>query len=322
MTNIPQGQEAVKFLNLWTAARGNPEQRERICQEYDITHQRARYWAQELRAQLRESPSNNEPFQNKYLSGDGKLLRLELGDERKTVFVINDLQAPFYDPITFSLIIKVIIDIQPDVIILNGDIIDFYTISKFNPDPKRRLQLQDDIDCTVDLLHQVKQAAPLSKRIMTAGNHEDRLRAYLWTKASELSSLRDLDIRKQLRLDILGYDFAPYDNITKINDIFKVEHGDCVSKHSGWTAKAMYEKRGGNGMCAHSHRKGDHLKTMDGDTNGWWENGCVCDMNPEYIKEPNWQQCFAVITFIGQWFSVQQVPIIKHKFIYDGKLYE
>lgn len=322
MTNIPQGQEATDFLKRWDASKRDTEARNNICQELGITFQRARYWAQEIRASDKEIPKPDEPFQNRFLAGDGKTLRLELGDERQSVFVFNDVQAPYQDPITIGLILRAIKDIQPDVIIINGDLIDFYSISKFNPDPKRRLQLQDDIDCTVDLLGQVKQAAPKAKRIVTAGNHEDRLRAYLWTKATELSSLRDLDIRKQLRLDYLGIDFAPYDSIVKINDVFKIEHGDSVSKHSGWTAKAMYEKRGGNGMCGHSHRKGDHLKTIDGDTNGWWENGCVCDLNPEYIKEPNWQQCFAVITFIGEWFSVQQVPIIKHKFIYNGKMYE
>jgi hypothetical protein len=58
MTNLPQGQEAVKFLNLWTAARGNPEQRERICQEYEIPYQRARYWAQEIRAQGKNTPDD------------------------------------------------------------------------------------------------------------------------------------------------------------------------------------------------------------------------------------------------------------------------
>jgi len=84
----------------------------------------------------------------------------------------------------------------------------------------------------------------------------------------------------------------------------------------------MFEKRGGNGMVGHCHRKGDHQKTINGDTNGWWENGCLCDMNPSYTKEPNWQQAFAMITFIGKWFSVYPVPIIKHKFIFDGKLYE
>lgn len=321
MSNIPEGKDAQEFITRWDGARRNPEARQHICREYDITYQRARYWAQEIRAIQRELPSNNEPFQNKFLSGDGKLLRFELGDERKAVLVINDLQIPYHDPASLGLVIRVIEDIQPDAIILNGDIIDFYTISRFNPDPKRRLQLQDDIDCAVDILHQIRTAAPLSKRILVAGNHEDRLRAYLWAKASELSSLRDLDIRKQLRLDILGYDYSPYDYIVKINDVFKVEHGDSVSKHSGWTAKAMYEKRGGCGICAHSHRMGSHLKTTEGDTSGWWENGCLCDMNPEYVKEPNWQQSFAVITFIGGWFSVQQVPIIKHKFLFNDKLY-
>ena len=260
-------------------------------------------------------------LKNSFIKGTGKALALDVGKECKEILIINDLHIPYHDPITVSLVIKVIKDLQPDYICLNGDVIDFYNISRFSTDPSRRLSLQDDLDLTRCILREIKDSSN-AKIFMCAGNHEDRLRLYLWNKAPELSELRALDIRRQLGLDIFGIDYAPYDSIVKVNDIFKIEHGDSVSKHSGWTAKAMYEKRGGCGIVGHSHRFGSHLKTIDDDTQGWYENACLCDLNPEYVKNPNWQQGFAVVTFIGKRFFVQQVPIIKHKFVFRGKLYE
>ena len=70
-------------------------------------------------------------------------------------------------------------------------------------DPSRRLSLQDDLDLTRCILREIKDSSN-AKIFMCAGNHEDRLRLYLWNKAPELSELRALDIRRQLGLDIFG----------------------------------------------------------------------------------------------------------------------
>lgn len=273
----------------------------------------------------RERDAGNKPIEteitNKFLTGEGKILFLNTGKECREMVIVNDLHIPYHDPLTVSLALKAIKDIRPDYICINGDIIDFYTISRFSTDPARRKDLQQDLDSTRSIIKEIKEASD-ARIFLCAGNHEDRLRQYLWTKAPELAELRDLDIRHQLGLDIFDIDFAPYDSIVKVNNVFKIEHGDSVSKHSGWTAKAMYEKRGGCGIVGHSHRFGSHLKTCDGDTYGWYENACLCDLNPEYVKEPNWQQGFAVVTFIKDRFFVQQVPIIKHKFVFNGKIYE
>lgn len=321
MTNIPEGQEATDFLKRWDASKRDTATRNNICQELGITYQRARYWAQELRAIKIEPLRPDEPFQNKILTNTGNIYRLELiGNKR--VLIINDLHIPYQDIFTVALILRVIKDCKPDVIILNGDIADFYQISRFNKDPRTIKELQNDLNDVRQFLRQVREAAPRAQLIYCEGNHEDRLRNFLWSKSPELSSLDCLQLVELLGLRIFNIDFVPYNAIIKVNDVFKIEHGDCVSKHSGWTAKAMYEKRGGCGIVGHSHRMGSHLKTSDGDTKGWFENGCLCDLNPEYVKEPNWQQGFSMVTFIDGRFYVQQVPIIKHKFIFDGKMYD
>lgn len=272
------------------------------------------------RKHIPDTPQDNT-IENEVLVNKGKIHHLTTGNNIRDIVIINDTHIPYQDRVSVMLTMRAIEDIQPAYIILNGDIIDFYSISRFSVDPKRWLSIQDDLDDTREFLRQLKELSD-AKIIFCAGNHENRLKHYLWNKASELLMLRDLDIRQQLGLNIFDIDYADYDTIVRINNMFDVEHGDTVSKHSGWTAKAMWEKRGGNGICGHSHRIGSYLKTFEKDTYGWWENGCLCSLDVEYIKSPNWQQGFSVVTFNKSRFFTQQVPIIKHKFVFRGKLYE
>ena len=166
-----------------------------------------------------------------------------------------------------------------------------------------------------------REAVPNAKMLEEEGNHEARLRKFLWDNPT-LASLDCLDIKELLGYNELEIEFIPSNAYLLVNGILKLEHGDVISKHSGWTAKAMYDRRGGCGMCGHSHRLGSYYKVDDGRTLAWWENGCLCDLSAEYVKVPNWQQGFSVIHFVKDRFFVEQIPIINHKFVYGGKLYE
>ena len=102
-------------------------------------------------------------------------------------------------------------------------------------------------------------------------------------------------------------------------------HGTCVSQDSGMTARRNLKRYGLSTICGHTHRGGSTYTTDLLGTRGAWENFCLCDF--KLAKEwrmgvCNWQLGFSTITYIDDRFYVQQVPIIKNKFIYGDKLYK
>ena len=235
--------------------------------------------------------------------------------------MIGDIHAPFHDPKTIDLTLTFLREWQPDIVWEIGDMVDCYAISKFNKDPKRILGLQDEFDQAHNILKRLRAACPNAQIHHLDGNHELRMQALLWSKVPELSSLRELSVERLLGLGELGIEYHDCDCEIEYKNMLQIMHGTNVSKHSGWTAKAHYERYGGCGIIGHCHRGGNYLITKRGDTNGWWENFCLCDLNPEYVRSPNWQQGFSLGYFSRDRFDIVSVPIVQHRFVVDGKYY-
>jgi len=240
--------------------------------------------------------------------------------KRKGIF-LGDEHCPFQDKAVINGITLFVRDWQPDFIWWLGDDCDFYAISKFNKDPRRVTMLQDEIDETRRMYDKVCDKAPSADLYKLGGNHEHRMQSFLWSNATGLSSLRSLQVEELLGIKDMGMTYTPYGWGVQFGELFVI-HGNLVSKHSGWTAKAHYEKFGGNGIVGHSHRGGHYLVTKKDDTNGWWENYCLCDLHPEYEQYPNWQQGFTLGYFEDDRFELRPVPIIKNKFLVDGEVYK
>lgn len=255
------------------------------------------------------------------ISEEPLTLQTPKGD-RKMVAIIGDTQHPFHDAKSLAVVEQFLEELQPDYLFYNGDMQDFYQISKFDKDPRRITEMQSDIDSTRAMFRHHKVILPNTDKKLLGGNHEDRLQKFLWTKASEFSSLQCLSISELFHLEEYEIDYIPYECGVMINDVFLIIHGSFVSAHSSYTAKRMFERHGGCGICNHSHRGGTYYKRNRFGVFGWWENFCLCSLEPDWIRYPDWQQGFSLVHFFGKHFWVEQMPIIDHEFIYGGKLYK
>lgn len=192
-------------------------------------------------------------------------------------------------------------------------------MSDFDKNPARVHTLQDELDCAFEEMRKLRKACPYSRMIMLESNHTDRLRRFLWRKASALSSLRALDIAGLMRLQEIEVEYK--ENFTYRNFMFK--HGDVVRKDAAYTAKAELEREGVSGSSGHTHRLGKHYRTLRGGAYCWIEGGCLCDLKPEYVKGiPNWQHGMVHVSFekSGSQFYAQDIPIINGKILYGGEI--
>jgi predicted phosphodiesterase len=259
---------------------------------------------------------------NKISKGKIREYLKEFSNEKKEgkkvkVVQINDLHIPYHDKKTIEVFIKFLKDVKVDKLVIAGDLLDFYELSTFDKDPMRKFSIQDEIDQCYEVLKEFKLYCPEIHFIK--GNHEDRLRRFLWKNPS-LASIKVLELSKLLNLDTLGIEYHDFEYIFRK---FRFTHGSIVRQESGASARAELMKYGSSMSSGHTHRLGSYLKTDARGTVAAYEGGCMCDLNPEYIQGvPNWTQGFLVFDFDGDRFFCQVVPILDHKFIYGEKKYQ
>jgi hypothetical protein len=203
-----------------------------------------------------------------------------------------------------------------------GDANDFYALSSFDKNPDRIKSLQADLDITHMMFRILRQDLPSTEMYLLLGNHEDRLRRFLWSKATSLSSLRCLELESLYGTKDFNIHTVDYEKGLLVNNTFLFLHGDMVRRHSSYTAKGMYEKHGGCGIHGHTHRGGKYIKRDRFGIWGWWESFCLCQLEPDWIKNPDWHQGFSLVHIKGERFWVEQIPIIGNKFMYGGEIYE
>jgi predicted phosphodiesterase len=225
---------------------------------------------------------------------------------------ISDLHVPYHDPFAWGLLLNIVEIIKPTKINLAGDMLDFYQLSTFDKDPAviEDGRLQENLDQWFRMVRLLQRIAPegcIYEYI--PGNHEDRLRRYLM-RNPELYGLRALELSALLRLDELGIKSSD-EEIEVIPGLLIVKHGSIVRKESAMSAKGELdrERHAISTITGHTHRLGTHYATTRSRVVKAHENGCLCLLNPEYVKNPNWQQGLTMTThFGGELFHVEDIP--------------
>lgn len=250
----------------------------------------------------------------------------------KLVVIANDFQIPFHDKKALKLFLLFLEEEQPDWLILNGDFMDFWEISKFDLNPKAGKAFLKEIKMGRRILEEFRQLLPKAHITWLEGNHEFRLRQYLISHAKELYGLPGLSVQELFRLDEVTIEYLPCraslsrfsDNYLKVGDLY-VGHWDKVAKHGGYAAKALVEEKGVSILQGHTQRFGAHARTtVDGRVLLGIENSSMCSMQPTYVTHPNWQLGFSVLYHHVRSGVVQWYPILirDSAFVWAGKEYD
>lgn len=208
--------------------------------------------------------------------------------------------------------------LKPHRLVCLGDLVDCYAISAFDKNPERRGSFQADLDAASAFLARLTDAAPRAERFLLEGNHEDRLRRLLWRMTEEQREVLGLRKVRQATtwpemLDLGEHDwhFVPALGQAKRRLLRKVitKHGSVVRRWSAHSAKAEWERYGKSGISGHTHRLGLFYARDYNGSHVWAEAGCTCDLSPEYVEDPAWQQGFLIVTEVGDRFAIEPVYI-------------
>lgn len=230
--------------------------------------------------------------------------------DKKYFVIAGDIHFPYQDDKAIDAFLDFIASKRIDIIILNGDILDFYDVSSFDKRPDRINSLQKELDLSYKFMSELRAMKPEAKIVFVKGNHSYRVERYLM-KHPELYSLNNLKLPNLLRLDELGIEYQ--DKEYRLGSL-KIIHGDMVRKFSGYTARGELEKHDCSGVNSHTHRLSCYYYKTPERYLAWFEAGCLCDINPEYVDNPNWQQGFLYGYIEKDSFAVTPIPIV------DGKI--
>jgi hypothetical protein len=244
----------------------------------------------------------------------------------KIAVVIGDLHFGAEDQNTINIFFETVRELRPEKVILNGDTMDMFALSKYPKDPRKIIDIENEKDRYhefLKILHDITE--PWGAEILeTNANHsgngkEGRLWRYISQNIPALASMKRVQ-------EILSYEniFFPQEDWCRIKLVdqvvlptnFIVMHGTVVRKMGGQSARGEFEKIYASTLTNHTHRFGMTPQTFPaiGDRKAHlfmnYENACACDLNPEYVQLPNWQNGFSVVRYTNDLVAVD--PVIVH----------
>ncbi len=214
----------------------------------------------------------------------------------KTVGVLADIHCPFHDVAALETAVEHLKSSGVDTVLLNGDLCDFYSISRWIKNPSQRNFQRELEDCKA-LLKWLRDEFSDCQLVFKVGNHEERWSHYIWQHAPELSASSLMTLQAWLELQEL--EIALVDNqrpvmVGKLAIFHGHELGGSSSPVS--VAKGAFNKTNASIMVAHSHKTSTHC-----DLDVWhnvtatWSVGCLCDLRPDYSILNKWNHGAAIV---------------------------
>lgn len=198
-----------------------------------------------------------------------------------TALIGSDLHFPYHHRGAFEVFLKLAAEMQPDELVLAGDIFDWPQISKYLRKPSENRPLQDDLDaCRQDILAPLNAAAPDATKRLLLGNHEHgRWQRYLWDRAPAISSLNCLTLESLIGLAEMGWVYQEHEWWP--TDALCVTHGwrhtNQLGGGSAASARKQFLDMGCSGASGHTHRLGSYFRQDRSGYYTWCEIGCLCD---------------------------------------------
>jgi hypothetical protein len=196
----------------------------------------------------------------------GKHERKVTGEVR--ILVGSDFHSQYVDPFALACFLETAKDVQPDIIVLNGDVVEFSGAGRWSKRPGLNLALQSEIDfCRREILRACREACPDAQIDWVVGNHEDRLTRFLADTARPLAGLDCLQFEKLFSLDPLEVNLVFGDSFLAttvgeqredVNRTWKV-YGGCyvVAHHTPGgqnPGKKQLQRFGMSGTSGHTHK--------------------------------------------------------------------
>jgi predicted phosphodiesterase len=232
--------------------------------------------------------------------------------------ILSDVHIPFHSTEALELALDYGREKKCTLILLNGDIADHYSISRWQTDPGLR-DFPGEVLAIKKFLGGLRKNFPKARIIYKHGNHEERYSVFMQHKCPEFLGLEQFEWGNVFALPEnkveLVHQKRPI-SLGKLNVIHGHEYPGGISAPVN-PARGLFLRGKCHAICGHLHQSSQHSeKTLEQSVVSTWSTGCLCDLNPDYRPMNNWNHGFAFAeTAADGSFEVQNLRVI------DGKVY-
>lgn len=223
--------------------------------------------------------------------------------------IISDIHIPYHSVKHLNMWYRLAQDYEPTHILINGDLLDFYRMSRYEKDPNMRDTLYE-VDQTLQFFEWLTSSFE-ADIIFKEGNHDERWRKYIYNQAPEFSKFKQFELREVLCLDEFNITYVTDQRIVMAGS-FPILHGHEVHGSGGVNpARSLASKLEDSALMGHCHRTSEHLSR---NTFGKWvrcySTGCLCELHPEFSRINKWNNgCAFVDTYDDDSYEVNNVVL-------------
>ena len=242
-----------------------------------------------------------------------------LPTQYNNVLIISDLHIPYHDVTALSIAIAYGKEKGINCIFINGDLLDFFQISRFMK-IKRKRSVAQELETAREILDILNKEFPNIPIIFLKGNHDNRLEHYLAEKAPELLDCEEFKLEELLE--------AKKRNVLVLEDNVLVKVGKLTITHGhlllrGFfapvnAARGTFLRAKASTLISHVHKVSMHTETtINQKTIVTYSTGCLCELNPEYSPfANNYSHGFAhVTTKANGHYKVRNIQILNGEII-------
>ena len=235
----------------------------------------------------------------------------------KKVGIMTDVHLPYHNMIALTEAIRYLKAEKVDAVLLNGDIIDCFQLSRFMKDPKKR-DFKYELDC-LKLFFDILNKELNCKIFFKIGNHEVRYQHFLLQKAHELIGIEDFEFSNLIKSRERGIDIIDSNRFMKLNDLNGIHGHEYIGGVSAPVniARGLYLRGKVSAFQGHNHSSSEHTESnMDGKITTTWSIGCLSELHPAYMPLNKWNHGVAMVELDSNGIDYQ----FHNKRIFKGKI--
>lgn len=267
-------------------------------------------------------PQIDFTFINQQEKPQDRMVTLDSDKEWSGIF-FTDIHCPYEDPASVDAMLRVLKAVDHNIIINGGDNLDLYGLSVYAKDTKMLFQnhFSVEVEAHNRIMEQIGEASSAPK-VSLYGNHMERYDKWMETTPFVAMGYLNNQLSLDAVLSMSYYGWHPFqgtlmfaskdNNIMTPKPVMVIDHGTRVKRGAGKSAVSQMKSYGSTSyVMGHVHRLGvNYIRTMHGQ-HCTAEGGTLRNLNPEYLRFPDWQNGMLHFTVHKDVVSITPILIEK-----------
>ena len=213
----------------------------------------------------------------------------------KRVLVINDIHLPYHNIAAITAAFDFAKKEKPDAIFINGDLLDFHSVSYFEKDHRKK-SFAAELGMLKGFFEKLNKLFG-AKIYFKLGNHEERYEKFLFQKAKELVGVEEFELENIIKARAEGIEVIKDKRVVMMNELPFIhghEFGRGVFSPVN-SARGLFLQAKHSAVKGDSHVTSEHTEpNIMGKIMTTWSVGALCGLTPRWLPLNKWNHGMAI----------------------------